>query len=588
MLLWTPLGLWVALPQVAKAISLHPPMFVSPILLSNVANIGNQQSKWYRLRTVHIETVLLAAVGLVWSQLLEAGRRASLDPDKVDTQLAGRFAGAFAWRDAKSMNVWTSFDCFEVLVWIILVLLGWPPTTSSETQLIGSSFFAYVLIIILALPVCVFIMKRALALVTYTQGGNMPDWVRATATPLLGKGMCFMLALLILNAQAIMANPYPANPCHSLGWEGCQPLDWTLRKVLHTVIDAGNYSAIKCHDEDTFDIFVSGWQQTKFASNKGVSHSDMMEQVTCSQRLCGYRTWEDLCHAWRVAPLAVSTPAMVIEMNIIIIYFFAVGIGLAGNEHIRSGNYGKLAPYTLLILLLVLCLCIIFLWDLCLTLLQLPMLMLGLPAANPHAMASRYNRPYLALFIGLAAVALLPIHNLGRFVQSRTNRGRSYFISYKQDDGNDGAVQMLANLLSAGGAKVWLDKLAQDRSEKGMVKGVQTSDVFVAVISKSYFASRFCCLEMCTALRAGKPVLVVWNQSKHTVQAALGWIPGELSFLMDNELLPIQEDIQMAGTCAFRITAIAVKPQAPHALNQIGEHVFESVEQEPDVLDLNA
>ena len=57
---------------------------------------------------------------------------------------------------------------------------------------------------------------------------------------------------------------------------------------------------------------------------------------------------------------------------------------------------------------------------------------------------------------------------------------------------------------------------------------------------------------------------------------------------MDNELLPIQEDIQMAGTCTFRITAIAVKPQAPHTLNQIGEHVFESVEQEPDVLDLNA
>ena len=570
MLLWTPLGLWVALPQVAKTISLHPPTFVSPILLSNVANIGNQH-----LGTVHVATVLLAAVGLIWSQLLEAGRRASLDPDKVDTQLAGRFGGAFAWRDAKSMNVWTSFDCFEVLVWILLVLLGWPPTTNAEIQ--GSAFFVYVLIIILALPLCVFIMKRALALVTYTQGENMPDWVRATATPLLGKGMCVMLALLILNAQSIMANPYPANTCHSPGW------DRTLTKVLYTVIDAGNYSAIKCHDEDTLDIFVSGWQQTKFDGG-----SDMLEQVNSSQPLCGYRTWEDLCHAWRVAPLAMSTPAMVIEMNIIIIYFFAVGIGLAGNEHIRSGNYGKLAPYTVLILLLVLCLCIIFLWDLCLTLLQLPMPMLGLPAANPHAMASRINRPYLGIWIGLAALALLPIDTLGRFVQSRTNRGRSYFISYKQDDGNDGAVQMLANLLSAGGAKVWLDKLAEDRSEKGMVKGVQTSDVFVAVISKSYFASRFCCLEMCTALRAGKPVLVVWNQSKDTVQAALGWLPGELSFLMDNELLPIQEDIQMAGTCTFRITAIAVKPQAPHALNQIGEHVFESVEQEPDVLDLNA
>ena len=76
MLLWTPLGLWVALPQVAKTISLHPPTFVSPILLSNVANIFNSA----HMGTVHVATVLLAAVGLIWSQLLEAGRRASLDP----------------------------------------------------------------------------------------------------------------------------------------------------------------------------------------------------------------------------------------------------------------------------------------------------------------------------------------------------------------------------------------------------------------------------------------------------------------------------------------------------------------------------
>lgn len=66
---------------------------------------------------------------------------------------------------------------------------------------------------------------------------------------------------------------------------------------------------------------------------------------------------------------------------------------------------------------------------------------------------------------------------------------------------------------------MWLDKLAEDRSEKGiLVKGVRESDIFVAVISKSYFVSWFCCLEMCTALQEGKPVLVVWNQSKHTVQ----------------------------------------------------------------------
>ena len=49
---------------------------------------------------------------------------------------------------------------------------------------------------------------------------------------------------------------------------------------------------------------------------------------------------------------------------------------------------------------------------------------------------------------------------------------------------------------------------------------------------------------MLTALEKGKPVLVVWNQSKWTVQSALGWLPDDLSVLLSNELLPIQEDVQ--------------------------------------------
>ena len=303
----------------------------------------------------------------------------------------------------------------------------------------------------------------------------------------------------------------------------------------------------------------------------------MLSSTRETTQLSSASTWEDLCQAWRVAPLAEYTPQMIEERNFIIVWLFIVGLGLAGNEELRSFKMGKLALHIWLILLLVLCCCILFLWNLSLTLLQLPMLMIGLPPANPHATASRFYfyAPNLSIWLGVAAIVLLPIDTLSRFVQSRTNRGRSYFISYKQNDGNDGAVQMLANLLSAGGAKVWLDKLAEDRSEKGMVKGVQTSDVFVAVISKSYFASRFCCLEMCTALREGKSILVVWNQSKHTVQAALGWLPSDLRFLMDNELLPIQEDIQMAGTCTFRIKAVLLKPQARRALNQVGEHIFE-------------
>ena len=44
------------------------------------------------------------------------------------------------------------------------------------------------------------------------------------------------------------------------------------------------------------------------------------------------------------------------------------------------------------------------------------------------------------------------------------------------------------------------------------------------------------------------------------VQDALGWIPPELDFLNLNELLPIQEDVQMASTCATRINDKDVEP----------------------------
>ena len=153
---------------------------------------------------------------------------------------------------------------------------------------------------------------------------------------------------------------------------------------------------------------------------------------------------------------------------------------------------------------------------------------------------------------------LLPVDTLTRFLKQRSNRSRSYFLSYKQDDKNDGAVSMLYSLLPKGSA--WFDKYADDKSEKGMVTGVTESDIFVAIVSPNYFSSSFCCLEMHTALTQGKPVLVVWNQSKFMVQHALGWLPPELKMLKNNEFLPIQEDIQMAKTCVARIEAADIKP----------------------------
>ena len=64
------------------------------------------------------------------------------------------------------------------------------------------------------------------------------------------------------------------------------------------------------------------------------------------------------------------------------------------------------------------------------------------------------------------------------------------------------------------------------------------------------------------------------------MQAAIGWIQEvpQLHFLLEKELLPIQEDLQMARTCVERIAATSVEPwdvagevEVPTV---IGEHTF--------------
>ena len=66
---------------------------------------------------------------------------------------------------------------------------------------------------------------------------------------------------------------------------------------------------------------------------------------------------------------------------------------------------------------------------------------------------------------------------------------------------------------------------------------------------------------MHTAIKLQKPILVVFNQSKITVQTALKWIPLELKPLLNNELLPVNEDVQMIGTCIDRIMAAKTEPR---------------------------
>lgn len=111
----------------------------------------------------------------------------------------------------------------------------------------------------------------------------------------------------------------------------------------------------------------------------------------------------------------------------------------------------------------------------------------------------------------------------------------------KQNDGNDGAMEMLYHTLPG---QTWLDKHAKDRSTDGMTAGVVESNIFIAVLSPAYFDSVYCCLEMYTAMSLRKPILCSFNLSKHKISEALAMIPPELDALKKVEVQPVHEDTE--------------------------------------------
>jgi hypothetical protein len=158
------------------------------------------------------------------------------------------------------------------------------------------------------------------------------------------------------------------------------------------------------------------------------------------------------------------------------------------------------------------------------------------------------------------------------------SKPKHYFVSYKQADGNDGVVMMLHCLLQP--ASVWLDKHADARDAAAMRAGVIAADVFIAVLSPRYFKSKFCCLELHTAIAHKKPIILTWNQSKKTVQKAMSWIPASLKDIgiLNDELLPVQEDVQMARPCVDRISSAIREPMAMEAPAIIGVYTAPSEE----------
>ena len=405
--------------------------------------------------------------------------------------------------------------------------------------------------------------------------------------PVLALALVLQLSILFGYLNASLSYPYSYPP---------RPI--AASRYMAGMLITGNHSLIHCDDETAF------WASFQLPFTFGREALEHGRTYDCADPLCGYRSWADLCLARRTSFVAHSFTEMAEELIWVPVVWVVVAGALLGNGRISRTVDGELhlkrlkAPHILLVFGLSICHLIITLNLLAVFFLQAPLLAQGQAPADPLAACGPNsfcwffaNNQVGSLWVGAPAVALLGIDTLKSVINryNRRNRNRTYFLSYKQDNGNDGAVQMLANQPGFKDS-VWLDKLVEDRSEEGMVRGVTSQDVFVAILSPKYFESKFCCLEMHTALRLGKPILVVWNQSKFTVQTALGWVQAlpqpELttgsSSLLRNELLPIQEDIQMAGTCAARIKEAKVKPRLPLVLSMIGEHTFLQEHDEPE------
>ena len=474
----------------------------------------------------------------------ECGRDAANPPT---SSVGARCSEYFTWRlDAKDMRVWTSFDAIEALVHGTLLALAMHSDVVDRYPKIAGAFtLGYVIPIVGA-----FIMKRIMYGVTEAQGRHMAGWVTNTAV-LVCKTAAFSLMLLLGYVLCSAAYPYDLDT-----------------SALNQWLQEGNHSSLRCDNEAVF------WAtfELPYTVRVGVDRT-----IECEEPLCGYRDWTALCQAVRNVGVhftsSCATMVTVICSLLLVIIFLVLG----GSDRISHKKDGSLNLQRLLeghILVILACsgvMAIMTLANVARLMVTAPLLLSAATPgfeAEPLAMlgeAKWNNIVYVValpgpLVFGTVAILLLPVDTLSKFMKRRRDRMKSYFLSYKQNDGNDSAVQMLAYQLKEHGVKtVWLDKLAEDRSETGMTDGVKESDVFVAVISPGYFASKFCCLEVDTALKTGKPIVVVWNQSKDKVQATFKWIPDKLEFLKQNELLPIMEDIQMAATCTKRIMAQEVQ-----------------------------
>ena len=156
-----------------------------------------------------------------------------------------------------------------------------------------------------------------------------------------------------------------------------------------------------------------------------------------------------------------------------------------------------------------------------------------------------------------------PIETKINPIETKINpiEGKKIFGSYKQNDESDALMMNLFHVFDKEGVDFWLDKMrGAERSKAGMVAGVKACDCFCAVISPEYFQSKFCVLEMKTAIQHEKQIAVCFNGSKYKVQEALKWIPDEFAHLTNNELIKLDEDNEYMKVSLEKLRGFVKEP----------------------------
>ena len=270
LLLLLPWVLSAAMPALQRLYILHPPTFSSPVSLSDSGTGGD----------LHPLTALIGFVTLIWSQILEARRRQRVPEATEGSVSASQWASALGEctaKDVRSIRAWSRFGRFEAVVVGVSLYVGLLLTKYTLTLelrvLLGIALLPLLVVVIV-------IEKRMVHAVAYTQGNYFYAWVTDAAAPVLFKALLFEVVVLLMWFHASMYAPYP------------KP---RTEFALSVMLAKGNNSLILCDDEPAFQASFS----LPFEFNPGFE-----EPLECDEPFCGYATWQDLCQARRLAPLA--------------------------------------------------------------------------------------------------------------------------------------------------------------------------------------------------------------------------------------------------------------------------------------------